>query len=147
DRGTIAVACPSPRAAWSTPRQALSFLAWQATVDDHHSAPLSPGLLEVRRHGEHLASRRAAAGPAPTASTPATQASLPSFPPIRRWEHPHLLPLPRRLPRELAPLLPRGPRRGRRRVHRRRAPSASASHVGLNLAPSGRTLLISVPDT
>jgi hypothetical protein len=56
-------ACPAPasrRCAWGLephPCQALGGLAWEAAVHDHDRHPLSPGLLEVLRHGESLASR------------------------------------------------------------------------------------------
>src|SRR2546427_5534885 len=52
-------ALASRRCAWGLephPCQALSFLARETAVHDHDHHPLRPGLLEVRRHRESLAS-------------------------------------------------------------------------------------------
>ena len=64
----------------SLPCQALGVCGRHATVCHHDRHPLGPALAECLRHGERWASR--CAGPAPTPSTPAAQASLTSlYPP------------------------------------------------------------------
>ena len=63
----VAAALASRRCAWGLeplPRQALSGFAREAAVCHHNGDPLSPGLSQMRRHGEILASNRCRCRPA-----------------------------------------------------------------------------------
>jgi hypothetical protein len=108
--GPAPAALASRRCAWGLephPRQALSFLARETAVHDHDHHPLSPGLLEVRRHGEFLASRGCGCRHGPDRQHPRRPRLVDVFlPPIGLWrQHGDALPSQRRRAGELPPLL------------------------------------------